>query len=76
MSFLERKIKEFHTHEQTTASAEWTIQHDLNRLPVVNVYSIVNGNEIVVNPLDVEVVDMNTCKLKFVNPISGIAEVF
>lgn len=76
MSYLERKIKEFHTHEQTTASIEWIIQHDLNRLPVVNVYSVVNGTEIVVIPLDVEVVNLNSCKLKFVKPMSGVAEVF
>lgn len=76
MSYLERKQKEFHTHTQSSPSTEWTIQHDLNRLPIVNVYSTVNGTELIVNPLSVEVVDLNSCKLTFLNAITGVAEVF
>lgn len=76
MSYLDRQQKEFHTHEQSSPSVEWVINHDLNRYPIVNVYSVVNGIEIVVNPTEVQVLNMNSCKLVFGTAISGIAEIF
>lgn len=76
MSYLDRQQKQFHTHEQVSPAIEWEINHDLYRLPIVNVYSVVNGVEIMVNPTEVQVLDMNSCKLVFGTAISGFAEVF
>jgi hypothetical protein len=76
MSYLQRSIKQFHTHIQSTPSAEWTIQHDLDRLPIVNVYVTVNGQEMIVLPSSVDAVDTNSCVLTFISPVSGVAEVF
>lgn len=76
MSYIERIPSQFFTFVQDDAAIEWTITHNLRRLPIVNVYSIVNGQEVVVNPTSVEVLDDNTCKLTFYAAISGIAEVW
>ena len=76
MSYMERKIKEFHTHIQSTDSNEWVITHNLGRRPIVNVFSVVDAVEVIVMPSQVEVVDLNVCKLVFNNPISGSAEIF
>lgn len=75
MSYIERKQKVTYTHEQSTASTEWVINHLLNRRPIVNVYSVQNGVEKIVNPSEVEVIDMDTCKLFFPTAITGIAEI-
>lgn len=75
MSYIERKQKESFTYEQVSASSEWVINHLLNRRPIVNVYVIQNGIERIFIPSEVEVVDMNTCKLIFPTAISGIAEI-
>jgi hypothetical protein len=76
MSYLDRQQKQSHTHEQSTPAIEWVINHDLDRYPIVNVYSVVNGVEIMVNPTEVQVLNMNSCKLVFGTPISGFAEIF
>jgi hypothetical protein len=65
MSYLDRQQKQFHTHEQSTPAIEWVINHDLDRYPIVNVYSVVNGVEIMVNATEVQVLNMNSCKLVF-----------
>jgi hypothetical protein len=75
MSYIERKQRETFSHEQTTASDEWVINHFLNRRPIVNVYSVQNGIERIVNPSEVVIIDMDTCKLFFPSAISGIAEI-
>lgn len=75
MSYFERKQKESFTYEQVSTSSEWVINHFLNRYPIVNVYVIQNGVERIFTPSEIQVVDMNTCKLIFPFAISGIAEI-
>lgn len=75
MSYIERKLKVTHTHVQITAATEWVINHSLNRRPIVNVYSVQNGIEKIVNPSEVVVIDMDTCKLFFPTAITGTAEI-
>lgn len=75
MSYIERKLQQTYTHEQTTASNEWVISHFLYRRPVVNVYTVTDGIERITNPTEVIVIDLDTCKLMFASAITGIAEI-
>ena len=58
-----------YVHEQETASAEWTINHYLQKYPSVSVVDTA-GTEVVG---DVEYVDKNTCIVRFTFPFSGSA---
>lgn len=76
MNYLERKHQAKYTHEQTEASTEWTITHNLLRLPIVNVYVVIDGFVHSILPKEVTVVDLTTCVVSFSTAFSGIAEVF
>lgn len=76
MNYLERKHQATYTHVQTVASKEWTIVHNLLRLPIVNVYVNVDGVEQIILPKDVTVVDDTTCVVSFSVEFIGSAEVF
>lgn len=60
----------FYTHEQTTPSASWTVQHDLGRYVSVDVY--VDDH---VGLADIEAIDLNTLSITFPSAVSGIAAI-
>ena len=62
-------IPETYVHEQGVASAEWTINHNLNKFPSVSVVDSA-GNEIIA---DVKYDSMNTCIIRMTGASKGKA---
>lgn len=71
---LTRHIPTFYKHVQATASATWTITHNLGRYPIVDAFTV-DGNEIRIMPNQVTYVDDNVCTLTFSQPFNGHATV-
>lgn len=68
-------IKDFE-HTQVTPAHTWIINHKLNtESPVVDVYIEVDGTKQKILPLKVEIVNPNTCQVKFSTNRSGTARV-
>lgn len=61
------KIK--HIHQQTVASAEWTITHNLNCYPPVTIVDVTNTEVIG----DIEYINTSSLKVKFSAGFSGTA---
>lgn len=60
-------------HEQTVASAEWTINHKLGFKPVPSVNVDYDGVRQAILPADIQHVDDNTIKIFFSQPFTGSA---
>lgn len=73
MTTLSRHIPVRHEHIQSDESAEWTINHQMGRFPVIDVYVTSGGTTKIVFPSKVEVIDDQSCKISFSIPRSGIA---
>lgn len=59
----------FHTHVQASASALWTVNHNLGRRPIVQVETV--GGALMV--ADVIHISNNTFQVAFDSPSSGVA---
>lgn len=62
-----------HTHEQTSASNQWTILHGLAGKPSVAVQIMYEGQLQAVIPNSVTYPDNNTVVIGFTTPYSGTA---
>lgn len=62
-------------HKQNTPSDTWVVDHNLNRLPVIDTYVNIGGNLEFVVPLNVSYDNPNTCTVSFSEPQSGFAQV-
>ena len=60
-------------HVQSTPLDTWQIVHGFGRLPVVDVYMIVDGVQSKVIPAEVKRVDDNTVSIEFGEPVAGLA---
>jgi hypothetical protein len=60
-------------HIQDTASTTWSINHNLNNYPIIDVMVDVNGLLTKIIPHEVLVIDMNNCQITFSIPYSGQA---
>lgn len=58
---------------QLSPSAEWTINHLLNRYPMIETYVDYDGMVQKIIPAEVVYVNENTCVLQFTTPLSGFA---
>ena len=72
---LIRRFATSYTHEQTDASTTWTIVHNIGGYPIVDAYTVHNGETLKIIPSAVTYVDPNTCTLTFLAPRSGFATV-
>lgn len=61
------------THKQTSASATWTITHNLKRTPGVTVAINFGGKLQVVLPREIEIVSQDQVIVRFSNPQTGEA---
>jgi hypothetical protein len=73
MSELSRHIPVRHEHVQAVESTEWTIIHNMGRLPVIDVYVSSGGETKIIYPALVEVIDEMSCVISFSIPRSGTA---
>lgn len=65
-----------YTHTQSSASATWTIVHNLGtNAPVVDAFVDFNGQKTKILPKEVEIVDSTTIKVIFSTPKTGSAAV-
>lgn len=62
-----------YTHVQASASATWTIAHNLNSAPICDVVQDDGGIWSRILPENVEHVDLNNMIITFSTPISGVA---
>jgi hypothetical protein len=75
LSIFQRDIEEIsqrtdtYIHTQSSPSENWTITHNLNKLPSITIVD--SANSIVVG--DVEYLDTNRVKLSFIGSFSGKA---
>ncbi len=70
-----RKI--LYTYTQSLAKKQWTIQHNLNGLPIIDAYMYdINGTFKLnpITPVDVQYTNNNTVTLSFSTAITGIAQ--
>ncbi len=72
---MQRHLANVYRHEQTTAATTWTITHNLGVYPIVDAWTMYEGDLQKILPAQVNYVDENTCTLVFTVPISGFATV-
>lgn len=63
------------THVQDDASAEWTVIHNLGYYPICDIYTLNDGVQSKMIPLNIEYIDPNSCVISFSKAFSGIAVV-
>jgi hypothetical protein len=65
-----------HTHTQSTAATTWNITHNLNLLaPIVDTWIVINGSNVKVLPVSVEVVNVNNITITFSAPQIGTVNI-
>lgn len=74
-STLTLRPVQLYTHEQTEASTTWTITHYKGGYPIVDAYTVYNGETLKIMPSAVTYVDPNTCTLTFSTARTGFATV-
>jgi hypothetical protein len=72
---LTRRIAISYTHVQASPDTTWTIVHNCGGYPIVDAYTVHNGETLKILPAEVTFVDANTCTLTFSVPRSGFATV-
>lgn len=60
-------------HNQTVAAQVWTVNHNLNTYPIVDVLVYDNGSLVKIIPLDILFIDMNTVEIHFSSNRTGQA---
>lgn len=66
--------RKLYTHRQTLQRKVWTITHNLNTIPSVQIYGDSSGSLIPVTPLSIDIVDENTLTITLSRDYSGIAQ--
>lgn len=72
MSLIPTLLMQY-THDQTTPSTLWSINHNLGVYPAVDVYVEHNGEIQKIMPLAVTYVDAMTCEVAFSTARAGTA---
>lgn len=72
---LERVIARSYTHTQDTPSASWVIVHNLGVYPIVDAWTMHDGDLQKIIPAEVTHTDNNTVTLTFSVARSGFATV-
>lgn len=72
---LERLIAQRYKHTQDTADTTWVVQHNLNRYPLVDVFTLHEGQLKKIIPLEVIYVNANLCHITFSTARDGFATV-
>lgn len=72
---LIRRIATSFTHEQTVPSTTWTLVHNIGGYPIVDAYTMKDGELLKIVPAAVTYVDENTCTLTFSVARTGFATV-
>lgn len=68
----------FHEHKQFVNSSIWNVTHNLNCLPAITVFKLVDSNTYEIIPQDeyiITVINSNECTLTFNNQLTGIAHI-
>lgn len=60
-----------YTHYQTIPASSWIIAHNLNCMPLVQVYVHLQGVEQRTFPHEAIILDLNTMVIEFTQPQSG-----
>jgi hypothetical protein len=60
-------------HVQASASALWTVTHNLNNYPIVDVMVDNDGVLTKIIPKNIRVINLNTCQIEFSSPRTGQA---
>ena len=68
-----RVVSQSHTHEQSTESATWTINHGLNTKPAVDVSVVYDGVLQVILPMKIEHISNSQVVVSFSKPFAGVA---
>lgn len=72
-----RVVPAAYRHDQATAAQEWVIVHNLggggNQIPIVDVFTDVNGLVQKIIPASIEIVDASTVKVTFSVDRAGFA---
>lgn len=69
------KMDTVYRHTQTEPATEWTINHNLNGYPIIDVLVNYEGGIHKVVPKQVVYVNANTCRVIFNNAQTGYATV-
>lgn len=64
-----------YTHDQESATDVWTINHNLGRQVIVDVFVDFQGNREKILPKSIVVVSDNTLRVTFSRPFTGSARV-
>ena len=60
-------------HDQEVAESVWTVVHNLNTYPIVDVVVDHGEARVKIIPKDVKIIDMNSCEIHFSQPRTGHA---
>ena len=72
---LTSRIAISYTHVQAEPSVVWTIVHGAGGYPIVDAFTVHEGETLKIIPQEVTYVDNDTCTLTFSEPRSGFATV-
>lgn len=70
-----RKI--LYTHTQALAKKQWVIPHNMNGMPIVNVFSYSNDGSLKLNPIvpvDIQFTSSNVVTITFATSVSGVTQ--
>lgn len=70
---LTRKVAMVFTHEQTTPATTWTVNHRMGNYPIVDVFTLYNGDFVKTMPEEVTYFSADTAILTFSVPTAGYA---
>ena len=70
-----RRVAGVVTHTQDTPATVWTITHNLQTYPIVDVYVDVGGTVEKIIPMSVTYVTANACEVEFSAPVAGFATI-
>lgn len=62
-------------HTQAVAATTWTIEHNLRRYPIVDVYTTISGSLVKIMPSSITHTSSTVCTVTFSTPFSGFAAV-
>ena len=75
MSLVSRRIADVFTHTQAVPASVWSITHNLQNYPIVDVYVDVGGTIEKIIPMSVTYVTANACEVEFSAPVAGFATI-
>lgn len=72
---LIRRIATSYTHTQSEPALTWEIVHNMGGYPIVDAYTVNEGETLKIMPESVTYIDDNTCELTFITARTGFATV-